>query len=176
MYNYITMRFNEWSKQRAKLHHSWLLVIYTTFLKANIDIVNSPSLEADKENVLGQLLSWNTKRQSLLNLILNAEEALSPRQLLTEFPLNRLPESEIKWLSAVVHSVYLKQSSILLAVEQLKTTFKEVEVLIELAAAQLKGEIAILHETCGDELLQKVLELSAQISALPHTIQIPFGV
>lgn len=171
------MLFSEWNKQREKLHHSWLLNIYITFLKANADIINCPAIDiVNVGNVLDQLLSWNTKKQALFNLILSAVEATSPRQLLDEIPLNRLPEPENKWLAEVIHSVYLKQSSILQTVDQLKITFKEVEELIARATAQLKGDVATPIVTCGDELLQKASVLSSQISALPHTIQIPYGV
>lgn len=171
------MLFSEWDKQRSKLHHSWLLNKYVTFLKANKDLINSPlEMNGSDNDVLDQLLSWNTKKTAISDFINDADLSLSPRQLLNESPLDRLPEREKKSLAEVVHALFLQQSSISVTVSMLNKSFNEVDYMVALAAAHMKGELSSPSKSCGDDLLQKVLELSALISALPHSIQIPYGV
>ena len=171
------MEFREWDIQRAKLNHSWLLNQFITFLKSEKDAINAPHQDIHENTaIVEQLLGWNTRKSAIRDLISQSEAALSPRQLLYQHPLDRLPSEVKEWLADVVHAIYLQQSSVPNTVKKLESTFQVLDLLVSQSVASLNGEPVSSLNNNGDALLQYASLLSAQISALPHTIQIHFGV
>jgi hypothetical protein len=79
------MKNSDWNDLLAKLHHDWLQNRYLTFLKSWRDCLDDvEACGANREDVLEQLLQWESKRGAFSDLIGNAAEALSPRQFLHE--------------------------------------------------------------------------------------------
>jgi hypothetical protein len=171
------MKYCDWDRLRGKLNHNWLPKSFISFLKAEKDALNDPSLlKNDIVAVLDQLQVWKTKQSSLLKFIKNAEEALSPRQLLDEHPLKNLSKEDRVWLGKVVHALYLRESGIKKKIKKLRNAILAVDGLVAFTTTRLKGEQICCPGNCGDDLLEKVIELSALISALPHAIHVPHGV
>lgn len=163
---------DSWKHQRARLHHDWLQNSYLTFLRAEAENLDHPEkCLTSHQNILEQLLIWEQKRLIFLKFIGNTVEALSPRQLLFVPPLDKMMNEDKEWLGPLIHALYLERSAIAEKVQLLTDAFCEIDKLVKELSLMLQSESAAKNGY-GQKLLEKVLELSKQISALPYDIQI----
>ncbi len=166
------MKNNEWNNLRAKLHHDWLQNRYLTFLKSWKNCFNNiDACGADRDDVLEQLLQWESKRDTFTRLIDNSEEALSPRQLLAEPPLDRMSEENKEWLGEVIHALFCARTGIENKVLELKLKIDEIDKIVDSIAHTLKGERESEKST-GDRIILIFSNFSKEISELPHEIQV----
>ncbi len=172
------MTFLDWSKLRAKLHHDWLQKSYRNFLEANLNFLNDPGLclcQDELDDIIDQLLDWNTKQEKFQELIDGAEGALSPRQLMNEHPLVKMSQDDKQWLGDLVHCLYLERTNMVQIIDDICKTLGEVENLVSIAASHLRQKSGIASQN-GDALLQKIIILSMQMSSLPHDINVVWTV
>jgi len=166
------MKNIEWNNLRAKLHHDWLQNRYLTFLKSWKECFDDiDACGPDKEDVLEQLLQWNEKRDAFKRLIDNAEEALSPRQLLTEPPLDRMSGENKEWLADVIQVLYLARTNIKNKVLELELKIDEIDKIVDTIAHVLKGEMES-NDSRGERVISAFTDFSKEISELPHEIQV----
>lgn len=166
------MKNTNWNNLRAKLHHDWLQNRYLTFLKSRRDCFdNTDACIEDREEVFEQLLQWRDKRELLESFINNTEDALSPRQLLYEPPLDRMSDENKEWLGEVIHALYLTRTGIRNKVVELDAMLVELDGIVEMAEQGLKGE-RTSKKSSGDKIVSAFTQLSRKISELPHTIQV----
>ncbi len=166
------MKNSEWKNLRAKLHHDWLQNRYLTFLKSWKECFDDiDACGPDREDVLKQILQWESKRESFNDLISNAEEALSPRQLLAEPPLDMMSDENKEWLGEVIHALYLARTGIKNKVLELKLKIDEIDKIVDSIAHGLKGERAS-DDSRGEKVISAFTDFSKKISELPHEIQV----
>ncbi len=166
------MKNKDWVKLRSKLHHDWLQNSFITFLEANQDCLNSTdSVNDEIDDILDQLLEWQNRHSKFLKFIEDAVEALSPRQLLNTPPLSNLCEEDRVWIGDLVHSIYLQKTQINSTIKNLIKAFNKVDSLVNIVVSNLQGEHFAETDKCGEKLLNEIIVLSKQISALPNSIQ-----
>jgi len=166
------MKNAEWNNLRAKLNHDWLQNRYLTFLTSWRDCFNgAESCEIDKIEILEQLLTWKAKKKDFNKLIDNIEEALSPKQLLYEHPLNIMAEESKKWLGEVIHATYCSTTGIKNKIADLQLLIEEADKSVDLTALILKGEIKA-EKSQRNNIINLFTEFSKKISELPHEIQL----
>jgi len=132
---------------------------------------NVQNCEADKGDLLEQLLQWKSKRDAFNMLIAHAEEALSPRQLLYEHPLNRMSEENKKWFGEVIHGFYCLKTKIKDKMSELQAKMNEIDQLVDSAALILR-ENNNAQKLTGDKIINAFMDFSKSISELPHDIVI----
>ncbi len=166
------MKNSEWNKLRAKLHHDWLQNRYLTFLKSWKDCFDDvETCGPDRVDVLEQLLQWESKRGSFNDLISNAEEALSPRQLLYEPPIDRMSEENKEWLGDVIHALFCARTSIGNKMLELKLKMDEIDKIVDTITRALRGEMES-DDSRGEKVISIFSDFSKEISELPHEIQV----
>ncbi len=166
------MKNDEWNNLRAKLHHDWLQNRYLTFLKSWKECFdNVETCGPNREDVLEQLLRWESKRSDFEKFIDNSIEALSPRQLLYAPPLNRMSEENKEWLGEVIHILYLSRTDIKNKVLELRSKVDEIDKIVYLIAHRLRDKI-VAGESTGEKIVSTFIEFSKEISELPHEIQV----
>jgi hypothetical protein len=164
----------EWKHLRSKLHHDWLQNKYITFLRAEIAILNHPDHTGGAgKDILLQLHGWERKKGALLKFINNTSDSLSPKQLLTVPPLNKLNENDRQWLADIVHQIYLERSDIERQVNKLRDLYLEIDAVVTDLTDMLTGKRTVTPGL-GSILLDKVVIFSTEISALPYDIQLTF--
>lgn len=105
-------------------------------------------------------------KQGLLSFVRSAEEALSPRQLLDDVPLNALREEHKAWLGPLIHELYCVRTDIRQKGAHLEAQIAVVDILVT-GIADGRGESGD-----GAKLYQACYELSEAISALPSEVQV----
>lgn len=166
------MKNTEWNNLRAKLHHDWLQNRYLTFLKSWKECFDDiDACGPDRNDVLEQLLQWKNKRAAFKRLINNSEEALSPRQLLDEPPLDRMSDENKAWLGELIYAFYLARTGIKNKVLELKLRIDEIDEIVDAIAHTLKGEMES-DDSRGERIISVFSDFSKEISELPHEIQI----
>lgn len=166
------MKNNEWNNLRAKLHHDWLQNRYLTFLKSWKDCFDDvEACGQEREDVLEQLLQWENKRNAFKRLIDNSEEALSPKQLLYEPPLNRMTEENKEWLGEVIHALFFARTGIKNKILELRAKMDEIDKIVDTIARVLRVEAKSTDST-GEKIISTFIEFSREISDLPHEIQV----
>ena len=166
------MKNNEWNNLRAKLHHDWLQNRYLTFLKSWKDCFDDvEACGQEREDVLEQLLQWENKRDAFKRFIDNSEEALSPKQLLYEPPLNRMTEENKEWLGEVIHALFLARTGIKNKASEFRVKMDEIDKIVDTIARALRVEAESADST-GEKIISTFIEFSGEISDLPHEIQV----
>ncbi len=166
------MKNTEWNNLRSKLHHDWLQNRYLTFLKSWKECFDDiDTCGPDRNDILEQLLQWKKKRNIFKRLIDNAEEALSPRQLLYEPPLDRMSDENKEWLGEVIHALYLARTGIENKVLELRLKIDEIDKIVDSIAHALKGEMES-DDSSGERIILLFSDFSKKISELPHEIQV----
>lgn len=172
------MKISDWNKLRAKLHHDWLQNRYLTFLMARAEYMDGiiDGRASVSEDILEQFTGWKDKTEDMHKLINEAVYALSPAQLLDEYPLNRMAEENKKWLKEVVHSLYVERTGMKETSEKLTEKFSIVSELYAFLLRILKGENNGLRQKAGEppfkRFYNEVQEFSKVISSLPHEVQV----
>lgn len=166
------MKNANWNNHRTKLHHDWLQNRYLTFLKSWKEYFeDAEACEVNRNEVLEQLLQWKGKRDAFASIFKNVEEALSPRQLLYEPPLNLMSEENKEWLGEVIHALYCARTGIKERVAILISMVPEIDKVVDEVARNLEtGEAKI--PSAGKRIISLFTEFSKNISELPHEIQV----
>lgn len=162
------MKNAEWNTFRASLHHDWMQK-YMTFLYARQDTLNQMAIGGAgwRKEIKEQMLEWREKRELFTELINTGEEALSPRQLLYESPLNNMPARNREWLGEVIHGLYIQRMHIMETMSRLQEIFDEADEAFE---NLLHGRAVV--PSPAKAFLEKLTEFSKAISKLPHNIQV----
>jgi hypothetical protein len=160
-------RIRAWRNKRSHLNHDWLQVDYLTFTRAWRGEITTmghggPFSEGIKEQVLG----WRDKAAEWREFIVDAEEALSPRQLLSGPPLEEMPDEQKGWLGDMLHEVYCAKTGIRERVDQLINRLEEINGLVDELTAGIAGADG------GKRLYGACMEFSSMVSALPSRIQL----
>lgn len=173
------MKNSEWNNLRTKIHHDWIQNKYLTFLTARseyLDSIAGGPGEAAEEDVLNQFLEFQNRKEGIETFLEEAVAALSPAQLLEEFPLKGMKPDQKEWLGPVVHALYLARTGIEERIDRVRENFYLLEETHRLLAEILKGSDGELMGKTGERpfmaYLAQVREFSAMISSLPHGIQI----
>ena len=176
--NDIPMKNPEWNSLRAKLHHDWLQNRYLTFLMARVEYMDNALAENKpvRADIIEQFTDWKTKINDIEKLIDETVEALSPAQLIDEYPLNRMAEDNKAWLGEVVHALYIERTGIKAMIRELGEKLDSISELFSLLARILKGENSELRDKAREHPFQrfhkKIQEFSKLISALPHEVKV----
>ena len=166
------MKNSNWNNLRTKLHHDWLQNRYLTFLNSWKSCFDNPeTCGTDKHEVLDQLLQWKGKRDAFVSLFNNAEEALSPRQLLYEPPLNQMSEENKEWLGEVIHALYCGRTGIKDKVAMLNSMMAGIDKAVDETAQFLKSGESKKHSP-RSRIVPLFSDFSRKISELPHEIQV----
>lgn len=162
------MKNAEWNTLRAKLHHDWMQK-YLTFLYARRDALDEMAAGGIewREDIKEQMLEWNEKKELFRKLLNSCEEALSPCQLFYEPPLKSMSKEDKEWLGEVIHGLYIIRTRIRETVSKLKEIFDEADKAFE-NLLQNRSEESSLAKFFMD----KLTELSKELSKLPHGIQV----
>lgn len=167
------MRYADWARRRVSLNHDWLQNRYLTFLDAHKENLDCSSYRyPEDDGFLQQLFQWRTKRGSFEELLENALDAFSPRQLVDEPPLLNMREEDRKWLGEVIHTLYLERSAMQERVEKSKRLLKEVDKVIGVAETMVQTGV-VEHSINSDLVINAIKDFSKAISELPHEIQLP---
>ena len=170
--------FSAWTNRRSMLHHDWLQNSYRNFISARIEYLNDVLVlkQSARVDILDQLFEWEDKKVELIELIDATVEALSPRQLVDEHPLNVMPEESKTWLKEILHALYLERTHIEDTVASIRNMFDAVCAMHTKLMCLLNGENGALRVELGDAPFTKfrdmVQEFSKMISALPHEVQV----
>lgn len=157
--------YKELSHTRAKLNHDFLQNRYLTFLAARQEMLDDPRT-ATSGDLIKRLKEWEEKKPDFVKLVEGVEEALSPRQLLYQTPLDSLSEEHKSWLGPLVHELYCTRTKIKEKAVALKVKIEEVDKLV---TAIIKGQGI---KDAGKMLYQACRDLSEGISSLPSQIQV----
>lgn len=162
------MTNKEWSDLRSRLHHDWLQLYFPRLIvwREAIDATAQGKGILDVD-ISERFLEWREKRKMFSDFIESAEEALSPRQLLSEPPLSAMPPEDKKWLGEVIHHLYLERTAIRQKVSSLDTFLGGVNSAFE----DIVNRKSINTSPSG-HLSDSLTEFSQAISALPHSIQV----
>ena len=166
------MKNSDWNTLRAKLHHDWLQNRYLTFLKSWKECFDDAyACGLNRNEVLDQLLQWRCKRDAFMKLLDEAEDALSPRQLLYEPPLNRMSKENKEWLGEVIHALYCGRTGIKDKGAMLNSMMAGIDRAVDAAAQFLKSGEPKKHSP-QSRIVPLFSDFSRKISELPHEIQV----
>lgn len=171
------MKNYDWNKLREKLNHDWLPKKYINFLNAwaeNIDEILIAK-EAVPDDVVSQFKAWQEKQKDFDVLINAAEEALSPRQLVDEYPLSKMREDSKAWLKEVIHILYCERTKIKDKVKDLQKQYQRICERHLVLMGILNGDRNLTMQA-NDRLFTEfrvmVVAFSNTISSLPTEIQV----
>ncbi len=171
------MKNDEWKNLRAKLHHDWLQKYFTLF-DARADEMDGSikGKRAVRADIFKQFVVWQTKEHDFKVLIEETVDALSPKQLLDEHPLNRMSEKNKTWLGELIHALYLERAEIKNKISELNVKFAAISETHAILTRLLKGENNELRKSSGDwpikRFYEDLREFSRMISLLPHEVQV----
>ncbi|OPY80202.1 MAG: hypothetical protein A4E65_01552 [Syntrophorhabdus sp. PtaU1.Bin153] len=167
------MKYSEWARLRAMLHHDWLQNRYLTFLSAWVNCFDEMQTNKDTaKEILMQLRLWSEKKSSFCELLRNAENALSPRQFLETPPLSTMLKEDRQWLGDVVHTLYCQRARVQERVEDMFDLMDQVDKVITTAETTVRGEETGAKVNV-DSIITAVMRFSKAIGELPHEIQLP---
>ena len=133
------------------------------------------SIEVRKD-IEKQFAEFKKKKADFGTLINEAVEALSPAQLLDEYPLIRMSSENKEWLGEVIHALYCERTGIREIVKALTEKFRSICEAHTLLSRILKGENDVLLKLAGEHPFKSyykhIQELSRMISSLPHEVQV----
>lgn len=158
------MTIEAWLAKRAQLNHYWLQNEYMTFLFArrrDLDVGG-----AVPQRLVQRLAEWSTHKNEMEALLGEAEDALSPRQLFNQPPLDMLLELHRDWLMPLTHELYCERSGIRKAVADIGAKIIEVDELV----TRIGSNVA--EKETGTKLYDRCRVLSSLITALPSEIQL----
>lgn len=158
----------DWNNLRAKLHHDWLQK-YFVFLTARYEILDevASGREEWRADIKEQFIEWKDKKDLFKTLLNECEEALSPRQLLNEPPLDKMAKEDKEWLGEVIHALYLERTGIKDSLTSLNTLFNEVNTAF---GDILQGKSD--KPSPSKDFIDTLTKFSRAISKLPHSIQV----
>jgi hypothetical protein len=167
-----------WDMLRTSINHDWLPKTYLNFLNAwaeNIDemIIENALIPYE---VVAQFISFRDMKERLRMLISSTVEALSPRQLVDEYPLNNMAEDHKIWLKEVIHALYCDRTGIKKTVDELQTLFESICEQHSRLLGLLEGKDQYIE--CKSDAApftnfrNEVTKLSRMISNLPEEIQV----
>lgn len=172
------MKNSDWNNLRARLHHDWLQNRYLMFLMARAEYLDDAVVENEqaRADIIEQFIDWQNKERDFEVLIDEAKDALSPAQLIDEYPLNRMSEENKAWLKELVHALYVERTGIKEMSNRLGEKLDSISQLFSLLSRVLKGENSELRGKAGKHPFQRfhkeIQEFSRMISALPHEAQV----
>lgn len=165
----------EWGNIRGRIHHAWLQNEYIVLLQARAEDMDETIREGKsiREDVLKQIVVWQSKEQDFRRMIDETVDALSPAQLLNEYPLNRMAKEDKAWLKDVVHALYLARTGIEQKVEEIRLRLNRLSEMYDQLINIIAGRSKIKqNDKPFKQFHQEILEFSAMISALPHEVQV----
>lgn len=132
--------------------------------------------KAVREDLFQQFVEWQIKKDDFETLIDEAVEALSPAQLIDEYPLNRMSEENQSWLKEVIHILYMERTGIKTTVGEIREKFNYISEFHALLLKILKGENDELKKKAGKQpfegFYKELQKFSKMISSLPHEVQV----
>lgn len=169
------MKNNEWNNLRAKLHHDWLQKYFTLFdARADEMDVSIKGKRAVRSDIFKQFAVWQAKEQDFKVLVEETVDALSPKQLLDEYPLNRMSEENKAWLGELIHALYLERTKIKDKISELNVKFASISETHPILMRLLKGENDELRKRAGEQPIKRfyedLKEFSRMLSLLPHGV------
>lgn len=171
------MNNTEWNHLRTKLHHDWLQKYFTLF-DARADEMDGSikGKRAVRSDIFKQFAVWQAKEDDFKVLIEETVDALSPKQLLDEHPLNRMSEENKAWLGELIHALYLERAAIKDKISELNIKFASISETYPILMRLLNGENDELRKRAGDRPIKRfyedLKEFSRMISLLPHEVQV----
>lgn len=172
------MKISDWNNLRARLHHDWLQNRYLTFLMARAEYLDNAIVEKEqvRADIIEQFIDWQNQKEDFEALINDTKDALSPAQIIDEYPLNRMSEENKAWLKEVVHALYLERTGIKGTAKKLKKNLNTISEFHALLSKIIKGENNGLRQKAGNRPFERfhkeVQEFSKMISSLPHEVQV----
>lgn len=152
---------DEWLRLRARFRHDWLENRFLTFLYAEESrLAAAPS---DRETMLARVNEWCEQRNTLLDILESAEDALSPAQLLDAPPLDAIPTPRASALRSLIHRDFQERSNVSKAVDEARARLRDVD---DVVAALHNGDVAELLP----QLREAVTDLDAAVSRIPTRI------
>jgi len=171
------MKKDEWKNFRAKLHHDWLQKYFTLF-DARADEMDESikGKRVVRADIFKQFAVWQDKEHDFKVLIAETVDALSPKQLLDEHPLNRMSGENKTWLGELIHALYIERAKIKDKINELNSKFASIAESHTILMRLLKGENNELRKRAGDwpikRFYENLKEFSRMISLLPHEVQV----
>lgn len=169
------MKNSEWNNIRGKVHHAWLQNEYLVFLQGWAEDIDE-ALRDEKsirEDILKQIVVWRAKERDFILLLDETIDALSPAQLLDEYPLNRMDEEDKVWLREVVHALYLARTGMEQKVDEIRARLVKLFGMHGQLMNIIDGKSKLKRsDQPFKQFHREILEFSAMISALPHEVQV----
>lgn len=172
-----SMNNADWNNLRSRLHHDWLQKYFTLF-DARADEMDRGIIEKKliRADILKKFDAWQAKEPDFEALINEAVFALSPKQLLDEHPLSRMPDDDKAWLGDVIHALYLERTKMQDKLVELAGMLSSICLTHALLKKLLQGENGELREKAGERPVKRfygeMREFSRVISSLPHEVQV----
>lgn len=163
------MTNKEWNGERSRLGSHGRLQSYKTLLSARqVMLDNHVKRNVElREDIKRQFMAWLDILPLYTALIENSETALSPRQLLSEPPLNTMHVGDQEWLGVVIHALFLGRTSILQQALSIKSLLGQAN-----SAFNEIHERSSSRESPTNYFLETIKALDAAITALPNNIQV----
>lgn len=171
------MKVSDWNNLRAKLHHDWLQNSYLTFLMARASYLDDSLYKRKiiRQDIVDEFFEFKSQMKRFDQLFKEAMEALSPRQLLNNYPLNKMTSDNKDWIGELVHALYLNKTNIVETIDRLNKQLSFLYDYHSLLYRLLEGEKDQLMKEIKTSSFKTFLSLmqdfSKNISALPHEVQ-----
>lgn len=149
---------NSWENARTEFNHDWLKNRFLLSLDGAINFIDEKAEDTFFEKIFAtQILSeWEAKRENANKIILGFNQEASPKALFSRPPLSQFDKNTKKWLSNLVHNLWLTrygvESQINSALKILDETDKSYFKLQECLNENIKSDSAKNLRRCRSEL------------------------
>ena len=168
----IVTKISDWEIRRKDFNHDWLQNKFLNSLSAFIDRLqkSAPDLVRVSGFLEKGFPTWKSKQQEVQRIIESFEDCMSPQQLLNSAPLKRCNEETRKWLSNLLHGLWLSKCPVKEKSKEWQEALIEVNKLYEELAAKidLTEPINLHPQFC--ELKVKYKILSKTLNNFPRYI------
>ncbi len=168
---------DEWQLRRSELNHQWLkneLIRHLRAFVARLEATD-PDEKRIAEFAREDWPKFAARREEIIDLLVSAEQALSPQRLFEQTPLSRFEPGMRAWLSRLVHDLWLARTPVKqqicaagVALDSATRLYMELDALVVSAEPEvLRPALESLVAFEGD-----VMRLSACLSQLPRKVQV----
>jgi len=163
-----------WLARRSRFHHDWLNNRFRPFLHARRELLEECELRGTAlgNPLAGQLREWEAQLPEAAAFLGDADDALSPAQLLDSEPFSCVAEPLRQWMRETVAALHRERTDLARLVELAVAALYEADRQYHVVSARVLAPAASGGAPATSSLIEAVKDLSHAISALPHQIEI----
>jgi hypothetical protein len=169
-----------WQQLRSELNHDWLKNRYLRQLQAFIIRIQQKPPDRDRivEFLDHDFPAWRVERGKIVELLQEAEQALSPARLIEQPPLSHCSDADRAWLAWLVHELWLVRKPVRRWCDAGREAFADADRRFEEANAALGTGQGVdverlLPSVVALQVFSAALQrLVRQLSEFPHEIQV----